>query len=740
MWLFGGLTDPNQFQLNDLWKYDTSTEQWIWIRGSKFTGQPGSYGTLGVSSPTNDPSARHFLVSWEDNAGNLWLFGGIYGGRLNDLWKYSIATNEWTWMRGSSSIDQRGIYGTLGTPAPTNDPGARQGATGIKASDGSFWLFGGYGFGEVYGGTLNDLWHFDPTTNQWAWMSGSKSIAQAAVYGSLGVEASGNVPGSRTEASSWRDNAGFLWVFGGSSNELWRFNPTTGYWACFRTGTASGNYSQKGTPSAAVIPGPRGYAVTWNSGLGTLWLLGGGGVALASPGDTLSDLWKYDIASNQWTWVSGSSEDHNGNYGTCGVGIATNWPGARRNFGACTGPDGTMWLFGGDGYGQFGQLGKLNDLWKFDPGTRTWTWVHGAKLAGQYAIYGSKGIPAPANMPGTREGAVLWADKSGNLWLFGGHGLAASGSAYYRNELWRYDIASNQWAWVSTGTSTTGVYGTKGVAAATNWPGARGSAASWTDSGGKLWMFGGYGLDASSSSEGNLNDLWKLDPLTGWWTWVNGSNETGQLGIYGTKGVASPTNSPGGRSLSGAVYSGNSLVFVFGGSGLPQAPFGTGTLNDLWKYDPAANLWTWLTGDIYPHSPGIYGQIGVPSAANTPSARQEAFCWVDTYQRLWLFGGVGAGGYWNDLCKFDSGSGQWTWVAGNNTGGMWPSISAGQGIPSATNIAGSRIDGRGWFTPPNRLWLFGGTGASFDATGLLKDLWYIDLNGPAAATDWTILE
>jgi hypothetical protein len=71
---------------------------------------------------------------------------------------------------------------------------------------------------------------------------------------------------------------------------------------------------------------------------------------------------------------------------------------------------------------------------------------------------------------------------------------------------------------------------------------------------------------------------------------------------------------------------------------------------------------------------------------------------------------------------------------------MWPSISAGQGIPSATNIAGSRIDGRGWFTPPNRLWLFGGTGASFDATGLLKDLWYIDLNGPAAATDWTILE
>src|ERR1035437_7061255 len=86
---------------------------------------------------------------------------------------------------------------------------------------------------------------------------------------------------------------------------------------------------------------------------------------------------------------------------------------------------------------------------------------------------------------------------------------------------------------------------TQEVAAAANIPGARGYAVSWTDSAGSFWLLGGYGL-ASTTSVGDLNDLWKFS--AGQWTWVSGSNQTNQLGTYGAQGVAYPANIPGARS------------------------------------------------------------------------------------------------------------------------------------------------------------------------------------------------
>jgi hypothetical protein len=51
------------------------------------------------------------------------------------------------------------------------------------------------------------------------------------------------------------------------------------------------------------------------------------------------------------------------------------------------------------------------------------------------------------------------------------------------------------------------VYGTLGVAAAANAPGARIGSVSWIDSAGKGWLFGGSGYD-SGGAVGTLNDLW----------------------------------------------------------------------------------------------------------------------------------------------------------------------------------------------------------------------------------------
>lgn len=80
--------------------------------------------------------------------------------------------NEWTWVGGSQTADQPGIYGTKGAPSASNSPGSRVLACSWTDLSGDFWLFGGYGFASTSAmGDFNDLWEY--SNGQWAWMGGS---------------------------------------------------------------------------------------------------------------------------------------------------------------------------------------------------------------------------------------------------------------------------------------------------------------------------------------------------------------------------------------------------------------------------------------------------------------------------------------------------------------------------------------------------------------------------------------
>jgi hypothetical protein len=122
------------------------------------------------------------------------------------------------------------------------------------------------------------------------------------------------------------------------------------------------------------------------------------------------------------------------------------------------------------------------------------------------------------------------------------------------------------WTWVD-GSNTVGQLGTYGIEdipADANVPGAREFAVSWTDGSGSLWLFGGYaGWDNSAGTTSYLNDLWKFNPGTGQWTWVDGSTLSNQYGIYGIEDTPPPPTSPaqGIRQhpgLTGAGTSGSS--------------------------------------------------------------------------------------------------------------------------------------------------------------------------------------
>ncbi len=425
------------------------------------------------------------------------------------------ATYCWTWISGDKTINEYGVYGTKGVPDRANYPGARLYSVSWMDTDGNFWLFGGNGYAEpISYGNLNDLWRFNITSKEWAWMSGNKTTDEYGVYGTKGVPDKANYPGVRHSSVSWTDTDGNLWLFGGEGyaesgdwgqlNDLWRFTISSKEWAWMsgnKTTDEYGVYGTKGVPDEANYPGSREEFVSWTDKDGNLWLFGGDGYAESDTG-RLNDLWRFTISSKEWAWMSGNKTAWEfGVYGTKGVPDKANYPGTRRRSVSWTDTDGNLWLFGGDGYNESGGNGNLNDLWRFTISSKEWAWMSGNKTIGEYGVYGTMGVPDKANYPGARQLSVTWTNGSENLWLFGG-------STY--NDLWRFNITSKEWAWMS-GKKTKGifsVYGTKGVPDMASHPGSRSSSVSWTDTNGSLWLFGGLGY--AEYDIGYMNDLWRF--------------------------------------------------------------------------------------------------------------------------------------------------------------------------------------------------------------------------------------
>ena len=437
--------------------------------------------------------------------------------------------NLWTWENGPNVDDQIGVYGSLGVASSSNVPGARYWSVSSGDQSGNFWLFGGYGYDSV--GTvadLNDLWEFSPSTGEWVSVGGANVAGVGGTYGTLAQSDLGNMPGARDSAVSWTDAAGNFWVFGG-----------------------------------------HGYD------------------SIRSPGN-LNDLWQYNPTAG-WTWVSGANViDQAGTYGTQGAADVANVPGSRYSSISWIDQKGNFWLFGGLGFDSASTVGYLNDLWKGNYNTSgqwTWTWVSGSNVAGVNGNYGALGLSSSTSVPGSRLLSVSWADKQGNLWLFGGFGPDSAGNTAVLNDLWKYNIGSGEWTWVggSDIAAEPGVYGTLGAAALTNIPGSRKGPVSWTDSVGNFWLFGGVGLDANGAA-GELNDLWQYNPSTGKWIWQSGSKAAGGLGVYGTMGTAAATNVPGARGGSPNWIDAEGNLWLFGGNGPISGV--NGSFSDLWKFVP----------------------------------------------------------------------------------------------------------------------------------------------------------
>ena len=178
-------------------------------------------------------------------------------------------------------------------------------------------------------------------------------------------------------------------------------------------------------------------------------------------------------------------------------------------------------------------------------------------------------------------------DATGTLWVFGGYGYDSAGTLGWLNDLWEYSSVTGMWTWVAGPdiADQKGIYGTQGMTAGANLPGARAAGNIWVDSKGNLWLLGGSGYD-STGTVGALNDVWEYVPSSGEWTWVAGSNTVNAQGVYGTQSVAAASSTPGGRDAVQSWVDASGAMLLFGGEGynLTGTDPNTPAWNDLWKY------------------------------------------------------------------------------------------------------------------------------------------------------------
>jgi hypothetical protein len=64
--------------------------------------------------------------------------------------------------------------------------------------------------------------------------------------------------------------------------------------------------------------------------------------------------------------------------------------------------------------------------------------MSGSNLINQNGVYGTQGMIAPGNIPGARLVSSRWIDANGNVWMFGGYGVPASGTEGDLSDLWMY--------------------------------------------------------------------------------------------------------------------------------------------------------------------------------------------------------------------------------------------------------------------------------------------------------------
>jgi hypothetical protein len=105
---------------------------------------------------------------------------------------------------------------------------------------------------------------------------------------------------------------------------------------------------------------------------------------------------------------------------------------------------------------------SILQLFKANAQTAQFSWLSGSTFTNQISVVGTKGVPSNTNIIGARQDAQYWNDSQNNLYIFGGSGVNSAGNITTRNDLWRFDLTTNEYVWLTGSNalgSSGGVYG-----------------------------------------------------------------------------------------------------------------------------------------------------------------------------------------------------------------------------------------------------------------------------------------
>ncbi len=259
---------------------------------------------------SSQPSPRDGAAGVFIGTGELLVFGGNNAGAvLGDAWLWSPTTRAW----------RRAAAG----------PDARAGASlSYDSQRGRAVLFGGVSSAAVSANYFNDVWEYDASADTWTRRNVTGSAPAARAFGAFafdGARGRAVLFGGTSDSAfgdTWEwDAAGGRWSQLGSSGPAPRygaafaFDPNARRYALFggspsnATGALvdtwtlsadTGQWQQQG--GAGSPPGRAGASMTFDPTAGHLVLFGGTGIASAN----LDDTWELDGQTGAWSVVATS--------------------------------------------------------------------------------------------------------------------------------------------------------------------------------------------------------------------------------------------------------------------------------------------------------------------------------------------------------------------------------------------------------------------------------------------------
>lgn len=740
LFIYGNDDLNNNYGNSSFWVYNLTIKQWKCIQQNNVAV---NFGTKGVFNTTNTPGKRSQSITFVDNNGNLYLMGGTYisytstSVEYNDLWKYDITLQQWSWIGGYNTHTPgiNGNYGAIGVESVNYFPSSRIYCSSIFSSDGMIYFYGGHA-PTFDGYDRYDLWKYNPITNSWTLLY--KPLNNSQNIGTIGVESSNNKPGCLLGNTSWfYDNC--LWFYGGSSENstdsnsvqkrVWKYNLSSQKWTCVKNPLSTDAiYGQQNISSATNTPPSLLYmsnTVVYNN---EAYFFGGnelgGNTTTEFNRELHNSLWKYSMLTNQWTWLKGKQlTKQPGFYGKKGEERSENSPSSRANSFLWI-ENNSIKLFGGSPKTEF-WTSSSQEFWNYSIATNNFTWVDGISSKSNYSNYGPNLFYEDLNTASVYNLVMptkfKWGENGTKLWF-----ITHSSSTPLLAGMFEYDVASSTCSKIknfSTTPNNYGIYGQLNVPNTTNIPPYRENACLWeTDT--KLYLMGGFGVNGNNYL---YNDFWSFDKTTKNWTWINGSeNNVTPLSFYSNIGEVNPNNYPKSRRNAQTWADAEGNLWLFSGIN-DQGYF----LNDFWKFDVNQNVWILMGGNQNNcTNNSIYFSDTYPpfvSGAATWSKGND----------LYFYGGNGIGnagtflytGILSDIWNYSVLNNTWIKVLGNRK----IDSNGNYGIKEygfISNMPGSRKFYVNWSDNYGNLWMYGGygKGTTGNTISLLFDLWKYDLS------------